>query len=328
MSHLHASCAQSVAGFLHVLLENMSQGVLFINMQGDILVMNQTAQEYLQVKKLHLPSSFFTHMADDVLGFSMKRWLFSSISKEIKEQVYIHKAPFFVTAKRVQIPVKGALILLEYDRKLLKKTGEEKPIDVILERASVLKKKEKTRLFAKSISRLKKGMCCLVSAVEKAVGCLKPAEPRIVFSPIQAPLQKALRLLKKDAFPEKKIRLDLRIPEEKIYTWIDPCWMQRAFHNLLVNAMESFSGKGVLTVTVFTQERYTTVTISDTGIGIDPSIQKNIFSPFFSAKDAGYGSGLYETKKIIDAHQGSICCQSHLGKGSCFTLKIPSARRL
>ncbi|MGA7828592.1 MAG: PAS domain S-box protein [Geobacteraceae bacterium] len=73
--------------------------------------------------------------------------------------------------------------------------------------------------------------------------------------------------------------------------------------------------------------RYACMTVSDTGVGMDPETQRNIFVPFFTTKDVGQGSGLglpsvYGTVKQLG---GFIIAQSELGSGSVFTIYLPSA---
>ncbi len=72
---------------------------------------------------------------------------------------------------------------------------------------------------------------------------------------------------------------------------------------------------------------YITVTISDTGSGIDPEIIDNIFEPFFTTKPvgAGTGIGLSEVHGIIRTHKGAITLESVPGEGTSFHLLFPVA---
>jgi signal transduction histidine kinase len=67
-----------------------------------------------------------------------------------------------------------------------------------------------------------------------------------------------------------------------------------------------------------------TVSIRDTGSGIDPEIQHNIFDPFFSTKEDGIGLGLYICKEIIEDHVGKLSFKSELGQGTEFSLWLPA----
>ncbi|MDD4788209.1 MAG: HAMP domain-containing sensor histidine kinase, partial [Pirellulales bacterium] len=66
----------------------------------------------------------------------------------------------------------------------------------------------------------------------------------------------------------------------------------------------------------------------DTGCGMDRETQARVFDAFFSTKGSGSGLGLPTTRKIIEAHGGSIALQSELGRGTQFTIKLPLPPRL
>jgi signal transduction histidine kinase len=82
---------------------------------------------------------------------------------------------------------------------------------------------------------------------------------------------------------------------------------------------------GTLTVKVKHAEHTIDIYIEDTGVGIDPEIQDEIFKPFFTTKKSGEGSGLGLdiVKKIIEKHNASIDFESELDTGTKFIVKIP-----
>jgi signal transduction histidine kinase len=72
----------------------------------------------------------------------------------------------------------------------------------------------------------------------------------------------------------------------------------------------------------------TRVTIADTGAGIDVRNLKQIFEPFFTTKQSfGAGLGLWITKELVTKHGGSIRVRSRGGRGSVFSIWLPSERR-
>jgi signal transduction histidine kinase len=74
---------------------------------------------------------------------------------------------------------------------------------------------------------------------------------------------------------------------------------------------------------------YIQIEISDTGKGIPPGELAHIFNPFFSTKPASgnirRGMGLYRVRQCIVSHGGAVELRSELGKGTIFTLLLPSA---
>jgi two-component system, NtrC family, sensor histidine kinase HydH len=63
--------------------------------------------------------------------------------------------------------------------------------------------------------------------------------------------------------------------------------------------------------------------VIDTGTGMDADVRARIFDPFYSTRPGGSGLGLPTTRKIVEAHGGSIDVQSVPGKGSRFSLRLP-----
>jgi len=66
-----------------------------------------------------------------------------------------------------------------------------------------------------------------------------------------------------------------------------------------------------------------TLQIADTGKGLTPDQQRQLFVPFFSTKTDGTGLGLAMAEQIVTEHAGRIECTSEVGKGTTFTLYLP-----
>jgi PAS domain S-box-containing protein len=74
--------------------------------------------------------------------------------------------------------------------------------------------------------------------------------------------------------------------------------------------------------------KYVRLTVRDTGPGIDPQIQKQIFEPYFTTKPVGEGSGLglAVVQGIVESHGGAIQLISDIGKGACFYIYLPTCK--
>jgi PAS domain S-box-containing protein len=96
--------------------------------------------------------------------------------------------------------------------------------------------------------------------------------------------------------------------------------------NLVMNAIDELPNGGKIYFTIIPTEepKGIMVNIRDTGSGIDPEIQDNIFDPFFSTKDDGIGLGLYICKEIIESHAGTLSFKSEIGQGTEFSLWLPA----
>jgi len=69
------------------------------------------------------------------------------------------------------------------------------------------------------------------------------------------------------------------------------------------------------------------VRVKDNGAGIPKELRERIFSPFVTSKSGGTGLGLPITKKLVEAHRGTIEVFSEPGGGTEFVLTIPKRRR-
>ncbi len=102
----------------------------------------------------------------------------------------------------------------------------------------------------------------------------------------------------------------------------NPDELLHVFVNLITNAVQAMEHHGTLTLETSAGSGITQVRVSDTGCGIAPEVQSRIFEPFFTTKPPGKGTGLglYNIKNVITRMNGSIGVDSHIGRGSTFTL--------
>lgn len=126
----------------------------------------------------------------------------------------------------------------------------------------------------------------------------------------------------------KGLAINLQIPEQpnSCVMNADRLELHRLFTNLVGNAIK-FSDKGTVTIrlTPPTTDGKLKIEIADTGVGIPPEEQVTLFERFRqgSHKRSGSGLGLYLSRRIVEAHQGTIEVNSEVGKGSTFIMYLP-----
>jgi two-component system NtrC family sensor kinase len=105
----------------------------------------------------------------------------------------------------------------------------------------------------------------------------------------------------------------------------DPAHMKQVCLNLLINACEAMEEGGTLTIRSDYHPDADTVTVSvrDTGVGIDGKDLARIFDPFFSTKKKGTGLGLSVVNGIVTRHNGKVEIDSTPGKGTDFRVTLP-----
>lgn len=112
--------------------------------------------------------------------------------------------------------------------------------------------------------------------------------------------------------------------------------LQQVLTNLLINARQAMNDGGRLIIGLKHDQANDVVALSvrDYGSGIPEDKLRRIFDPYFSTKDGpdasgkgGTGLGLASCRDIIESHQGKIRVESSVGKGTCFTIMLPTKAR-
>ncbi len=103
--------------------------------------------------------------------------------------------------------------------------------------------------------------------------------------------------------------------------------------NLLINARDALAdntGEKTIYLKSYLQQGpdqdWVTVSVRDNGSGIEKDKLENVFTPFYTSKEAtkGTGLGLSVSFGIAQAHGGTLEVESNPGKGSCFSLRLPA----
>ncbi|MDD8017540.1 MAG: HAMP domain-containing sensor histidine kinase [Bacteroidota bacterium] len=95
--------------------------------------------------------------------------------------------------------------------------------------------------------------------------------------------------------------------------------------NLIKNALDAMEdGQGTIHLSILKDGMYTVIDVKDSGKGIDPSYQKDVFRPGFTTKKRGWGLGLSLSKRIIETyHKGKLFVkESSIGKGTTFRIVL------
>ena len=129
-----------------------------------------------------------------------------------------------------------------------------------------------------------------------------------------------------------EVTLETRLSADLPRVRVDPEQFKQVFLNMMLNGMQAMDGKGRLRVV--TRQRhgskrgqeasFVEVIFQDQGKGITPEALKDIFIPFFTTKEGGTGLGLPICQRIVENHGGTIEVRSHPGKGSTFSVVLPT----
>ena len=106
--------------------------------------------------------------------------------------------------------------------------------------------------------------------------------------------------------------------------------MEQVIVNLILNARDAMPSGGTVRVATANTEAGVTLSVSDTGCGIEANVLPHVFEPFFTTRRTGSGTGLglSTTKEIVEQSGGEIRVQSQPGAGATFTIRLPRVRRM
>ncbi len=99
---------------------------------------------------------------------------------------------------------------------------------------------------------------------------------------------------------------------------------KQALLNLLLNAQQAMPTGGEITLLARAEPEGVLFDLIDTGRGMSLEVLAKAFRPFYSTRSGGTGLGLPTTRKIIEAHGGSLDVQSEVGRGTKFTIRLPA----
>ncbi|MGP0074411.1 MAG: response regulator [Bryobacteraceae bacterium] len=107
----------------------------------------------------------------------------------------------------------------------------------------------------------------------------------------------------------------------------DPGQIEQVILNMVVNARDAMSSGGQLLIETWNSSdahrNTVTISISDTGIGMDSEVLSRVFEPFFTTKEHGTGLGLATSYGIIKENGGDLRVESTPGKGTIFVIELP-----
>src|SRR5436305_11714328 len=105
---------------------------------------------------------------------------------------------------------------------------------------------------------------------------------------------------------------------------LDRARIQIVVTNLLLNAREILNAGGQIRIETGQRNGWLVLSVTDNGCGMTPDfLQHSLFRPFQTTKKHGIGIGMFQSRMIVEAHQGRIEVDSEPGKGTAFRILLP-----
>ena len=205
------------------------------------------------------------------------------------------------------------------------------PLEAIRMSLPLLESKD-DRVYAESV--ISRQVNQIINLVDDLLDISRIAQGKITLRKTRFELAEAVQFAidtNRCLTEERKHRLIVSLPKQTVYVNGDFTRISQIFLNLLNNAVKYTEPGGTIWLTARHENGQLTVSIKDTGIGIEPQKLPHIFNSFIQIEKksqpsgGGLGIGLGLVKKLVELHGGAITAYSEgLGKGSEFMVQLPA----
>ncbi|PKN89492.1 MAG: hypothetical protein CVU51_00200 [Deltaproteobacteria bacterium HGW-Deltaproteobacteria-1] len=342
----------AVTLYANHVVENMPDGLLSIDSNGDIVTMNYRAKEILSLTGKWPEKEASKEQLRSIIG---------PILNSLKE-----KTP--VMEYEVEFPgQQGKFIPLALSAaRLVAETGEDLGAVIILRDLREIKElQEKIKRSERlaSLGTLAAGMAheirnplssikgfaqyflkknppgsegqkysqVIIQEVERLnrlisnlLDFARPKEPVKMMVPLEAVIQHTIELIKDDA-RTKGIQVKTETAEHLPLLLMDSDQITQALLNIMLNGLDVLKAGGTISIRALLnlEKKIIVIEIEDDGPGLPGEDMSKIFDPFYTTKRTGTGLGLAIAYRIIEKHQGTLTVNSKPGVGSIFQIALP-----
>lgn len=349
-----------VSFYLNNILDNISQGILFIDLTGSVTTYNAAAETILEVPAGKvLFHKFWQNFTDDLFGFSIREALTKKTAPNqakatLPKEGTLHRIiEVNTTFMAKELPhssdattsLQGLVVLIRDISEMkrlelidarndkMKELGEmasmvaheiRNPLGGIKGFASLLQRDLKDEPELQRLAGyIVEGTDSLNRLVSDILDYSHPMQLRIEAVDVIELMQELILHLNADESIDPRIELHCHSPHKHLLAAVDGVSLKSAVMNLSSNAIQAMPEGGELLIDVDIDGQDLMIKVSDTGIGIPQENISKIFTPFFTTRARGHGLGLTEVHRIVQAHDGVLEVTSEKDKGTTFTIRIP-----
>ncbi|MCW4014292.1 MAG: ATP-binding protein [Candidatus Bathyarchaeota archaeon] len=185
---------------------------------------------------------------------------------------------------------------------------------------------EETEPYVREIEYIDENLNEQTSYMNKIVSDLQDFSKSIALQVEEVNLEDMVKDVIGTLSLDENISVSVGFRDQSEIQEIDGNYFRRVIVNLLTNAVQAMPEGGKLTVEGRKSENKSTISVSDTGVGVSEENIRKLFTPLFTTKAKGTGLGLAVCKRIVDAHKGEISVESKEGVGTTFTVTLPNVQ--
>ena len=338
------------------IITNFTDGLLVLDKENRVLIINPKAEEFLKVKKKEIVGQLISKLAQfpnckpliDLLKRENKKIFRRELL--IKENLILEISTVLITKEKKKLET--LIILHDITReKMVEKTKNEfvsiaahqlrTPLSAIKWTMRMLLDKDLGEITEEQknfIEKAYKSNEKMIRLINDLLDLSKIEEGRYLYEHTPCQIKNIVQSVidyYQEIIDKKKLKIKFNTPKKKLpQVIVDKEKIKLAIQNLLDNAIKYTLSHGEIIISLKYAKKEIEFSIKDTGIGIPKDQQKRIFSKFFRTVETtkmetdGTGLGLFIAKNIIKAHKGKIWFDSLEAKGTTFYFTLPIYNRI
>lgn len=161
-----------------------------------------------------------------------------------------------------------------------------------------------------------------VRRADKTISSLVDYSSDVIVDPQKCSTKGLLLSALKNVSIPSRIKIVNKTSDEHVLN-ADKEKIEKVFTAIINNAVEAMPKEGTLQIESKQINSDISICFTDTGLGIPEKLASKVFSPLMTTKAQGIGFGLAISKRIVEAHGGTIVFESQMGKGTTFTVTLP-----
>ena len=325
---------------LTAVLDTMADGIVVVEADGRVSLMNQAAQLLLDVRTTEIQGAPLSEIARD---HELLELVSGTLQANEMRQAHLELLRQRRLVSAIAIPLGGdgeGVLLSLHDltafrqlettrREFVSNVSHElrSPLASIRSMVETLRGGaiDDRRTAADFVARIEQDVRRMDTLVSELLGQVALDVRPLSLEPIAADTAAAFR----DRSSGRGVEVSVEIPDDLPLVLGESEKIRQILSNLMDNALKFTPSGGRITMSALPDHRYVIARVSNTGDGIAPEHLPHLFERFYkvdrSRRDQGTGLGLAIVKHIVLAHGGEVDVESSLGEGATFTFTLPRA---
>ena len=337
-------------GKLTAVLNTMADGVVVIDGNGSIVLVNHAAEQILSIEGADVQDRRFTEIIRD--HYLQQLVARCTERHEVQHgEVEIPQWRRYLSVITTPLAEHGdsSVLLTMHDLTRIRQLettrkefvsnvshelrGPLAAVKILAESltSGALKEKKRAKDFLRRINSEIDRMAAMVNELME-LSRLESEQASLQLAPLDLrPLIADLRAEHDELKKKRKVALDVAVPERLPPVRGDEEKLRQVFDNLLSNAVKFTPADGRISLSAQQENGTVCLRVADTGVGIPPKHLPHIFERFYkvdrSRHSEGFGLGLAIVKHIVQAHGGEMHAESAEGQGTTFTVVLPAVNK-